>query len=369
MTSMDEQPEPPVGNQSSADDSRPSPAAQASRSGARFWLRIALPLMVLIVVVVATVYVVAGGQLAPKLPRPAFRPRLGQPPAPGPGATPASHSPSATRKASGHAGGVQASGIPAGGLTGSAALTKLGSTALPLPKKLQAAVAAWDAGHGGRALAVLSSQFGIVLQAAGVKQYVPMKIACVRLAAASAASAACLADSGCRHAAALREGARRLRARARRTARPRYPCGPPETRLPRPACERRCSTGHCRWSPPASHRSPPGRRRGSRPSSSTEQPMVPAVAWPSVSGGPGRIPSARPGDMPGRWPAALGKRYRCAPWQGMTTICASPTSSLTRQTTSPCAGSALSTCMWSRNLTSRRSPTRTWRPRNRCATC
>ena len=189
MTSMDEQPEPPVGNQSSADDSRPSPAAQASRSGARFWLRIALPLMVLIVVVVATVYVVAGGSSHPATPT-SLPAAPGTAASSGPGATPASHSPSATRKASGHAGGVQASGIPAGGLTGSAALTKLGSTALPLPKKLQAAVAAWDAGHGGRALAVLSSQFGIVLQAAGVKQYVPMKIACVRLAAASAASAA-----------------------------------------------------------------------------------------------------------------------------------------------------------------------------------
>jgi len=75
-------------------------------------------------------------------------------------------------------------------VTGSAALTKLGSTALPLPKKLQARVAAWDAGHGGAALAALSSQFGNVLQAAGVKQYVPMKRACVQLAAEVAAAQA-----------------------------------------------------------------------------------------------------------------------------------------------------------------------------------
>ena len=58
-----------------------------------------------------------------------------------------------------------------------------------------------------------------------------------------------------------------------------------------------------------------------------------------------------------------------APWQVMTTICASPTSSRTRRTTSPCAGSARSTCRWSPSPTSRRSPTPTWPPRNRCATC
>jgi hypothetical protein len=188
MTSMDEQPEPPEDSQSSFDDSQsssadtqPSPAAQASPSGARFWLRIALPLVVLIVVVVATVYVVADGSSHPATST-SLPASPGTAASLGPGATPASHGPSATRKASAKA-GVQAAGIPAGGLTGSAALTKLGSTALPLPKELEARVTAWDRGRGGAALAALSGQFGNVLQAAGVKEYALMRMACVQLAA------------------------------------------------------------------------------------------------------------------------------------------------------------------------------------------
>ena len=202
MTSTDEQPEPPEASppapgdiqpaseasQPSPDDSQPTPAVRPSPSGQRFWLRIALPLAVLIVAVVATVYVAAGGSSHPGTSGTSMA-------VPGTSASRAPGSPSASPghgaagSGSGQAGGAAAGGGQAGGVTGSAALTKLGSTALPLPKKLQAAVARWDA-HGNKALAALSVQFGTVLQSAGVKQYVPMKVACGRLATEAAASRA-----------------------------------------------------------------------------------------------------------------------------------------------------------------------------------
>jgi hypothetical protein len=58
-----------------------------------------------------------------------------------------------------------------------------GSDALPLPKGLRAQVKAWDAGSGGAALAAVSNQFGNAMQAGGVREYVEMKRACLKLAA------------------------------------------------------------------------------------------------------------------------------------------------------------------------------------------
>jgi hypothetical protein len=180
MTSTDEQPEAPEASQPPPDDSQPT-AAQPSPSGTHFWLRIALPLAVLLIAVVATVYMAAGGTSHSATSGTSLA-VPGTSASHAPGTPPAGHGNGATGSGSGQAGGAPAGGGQASGLTGSAAHTKLGSTALPLPKKLQAAVARWDAGRGGAALAAISSQFGTALQAADVKQYVPMRIACVKLA-------------------------------------------------------------------------------------------------------------------------------------------------------------------------------------------
>ena len=184
MTNTDEQPEAPQPRKSPPDETQP-PAAPPSPSGTHFWLRIALPLAVLLVAVVATVYIAVGGASHPGAPGTPLT-VSGTSASHAPGSPPASHGHGAASTAAGQADGVPAGGGQAGGVTGSAALTKLGSTALPLPKKLQPAVARWDA-HGNKALAALSVQFGTVLQSAGVKQYVPMKMACVRLATEAAA--------------------------------------------------------------------------------------------------------------------------------------------------------------------------------------
>jgi hypothetical protein len=40
----------------------------------------------------------------------------------------------------------------------------------------------WDAGPGGKALAAISEQMGIAMQAAGLEQYAQMKLACAQLA-------------------------------------------------------------------------------------------------------------------------------------------------------------------------------------------
>jgi hypothetical protein len=64
-----------------------------------------------------------------------------------------------------------------------AAVTGLRSNALPFPKELRAALEAWDAGRGGAALAAVTGQLGNVTMASGMRQYVEMRIACVKLAA------------------------------------------------------------------------------------------------------------------------------------------------------------------------------------------
>lgn len=64
----------------------------------------------------------------------------------------------------------------------SASALALTGGALPLLEGLKAQAAAWAAGSGGAALAAVSTQVGTVTQAAGVRQYVEMKMACANLA-------------------------------------------------------------------------------------------------------------------------------------------------------------------------------------------
>jgi hypothetical protein len=54
--------------------------------------------------------------------------------------------------------------------------------ALSPPKNLQSQIISWQSGPGGTYLAAVSSGFGDALQAAGVRQYAPMKHACAQLA-------------------------------------------------------------------------------------------------------------------------------------------------------------------------------------------
>jgi hypothetical protein len=54
--------------------------------------------------------------------------------------------------------------------------------AIPMPSSDQPQVKAWKAGSGGTALSAVTSQAGAVAQASGLKQYVEMKQACVKLA-------------------------------------------------------------------------------------------------------------------------------------------------------------------------------------------
>ena len=60
----------------------------------------------------------------------------------------------------------------------------------PLQPTAPAQVAAWNAGPGGAALASVSQQLGDALMAHGVGQFVEMKMACVKLAAAVTAAQA-----------------------------------------------------------------------------------------------------------------------------------------------------------------------------------
>ncbi len=84
------------------------------------------------------------------------------------------------------------------GPTASTAAGKLAGTALAVPASQAvgqdsnaalnpshpAKVAAWDGGHGGRALAVVSAELGDVLMTHDVRQFLEMKQACSKLAAA-----------------------------------------------------------------------------------------------------------------------------------------------------------------------------------------
>jgi hypothetical protein len=58
--------------------------------------------------------------------------------------------------------------------------------ALTLPKSLQRQVISWQSGPGGAHLTAVSSGLGTALQAAGVRQYSPMKHACAQLASSVA---------------------------------------------------------------------------------------------------------------------------------------------------------------------------------------
>ena len=66
--------------------------------------------------------------------------------------------------------------------TQNAADLGLAAGAVPLPDGMKAQVTAWDAGHGGAALAVVSTQLGSVTQSGAVREYVEMKEACSQLA-------------------------------------------------------------------------------------------------------------------------------------------------------------------------------------------
>jgi hypothetical protein len=104
--------------------------------------------------------------------------------------TASSNSPSAAASAPGGSSAVSGASksgkptsIPPGGVSGSDALSRLGSSALPLPQELRGAAVKWNSGDGGKDLAAVSGQIGGVLQAGGVRQYVQMRGACVALAA------------------------------------------------------------------------------------------------------------------------------------------------------------------------------------------
>jgi hypothetical protein len=70
------------------------------------------------------------------------------------------------------------------------AITAPPADALPLPRALKAQARTWDAGRGGAALAVVSSQVGAVMQAAGLREYVTMKAECAQLAVSVATAQA-----------------------------------------------------------------------------------------------------------------------------------------------------------------------------------
>ena len=67
----------------------------------------------------------------------------------------------------------------------------IAKTALQAPPELKDQILRWKAGPGGAALSSVTLQLGTAMQAAGVKTYVPMKLACRSLASSiNAAQAA-----------------------------------------------------------------------------------------------------------------------------------------------------------------------------------
>jgi hypothetical protein len=90
--------------------------------------------------------------------------------------------PGSPAAASGPASYAQAapSGPAPGGQAGSGAQVGSG----PLTPKNPAAVAAWNTGRGGAALAAVSNQLGTTLMTHGARQFLLMKQACTTLAAA-----------------------------------------------------------------------------------------------------------------------------------------------------------------------------------------
>lgn len=63
-------------------------------------------------------------------------------------------------------------------------------SALRWPRQLQRQMQRWRAGPGGAALATVETQMGNAMQAAGLKMYVPMRMACGSLASGIAAAQA-----------------------------------------------------------------------------------------------------------------------------------------------------------------------------------
>jgi hypothetical protein len=58
----------------------------------------------------------------------------------------------------------------------------IAKSALKWPPQLEQQILRWTAGPGGQALAAVSSHMGSAMQAAGIKLYAPMKLACAELA-------------------------------------------------------------------------------------------------------------------------------------------------------------------------------------------
>lgn len=154
--STDEQANPPS-------DIQPQSARHASPSRARLWY-FGVPLVLALAVLSGVlIYLVGGGQ-----------PRAAASSA-GPTSAATSASPAAPVK--------PVTVLPPGGVKGQAALTALGSNALPLPKKVRTSAKAWNADRGGTELNAVTSNLGGVMQAAGARNYVVMKSACKTLAA------------------------------------------------------------------------------------------------------------------------------------------------------------------------------------------
>jgi hypothetical protein len=153
MMSLDKEPEP-------APD---GPARHASTSRSRLRYVIFPPVLALVALAGIIVYLVAGGQ-----------PRL---------ASASTQAPSSSASAGIAPHSVRTTVIPRKGQKGRAALNSLHSNALHLPGQLTTSAKAWNAGPGGTALNAVSSELGVVTQAAGVRQYVTMKASCSILAA------------------------------------------------------------------------------------------------------------------------------------------------------------------------------------------
>jgi hypothetical protein len=62
--------------------------------------------------------------------------------------------------------------------------------ALSPPTNIQGSVESWQSGSGGRELTAVSARLGAALQAGGIKQYTPMRSACIQLASSVAAAEA-----------------------------------------------------------------------------------------------------------------------------------------------------------------------------------
>ena len=158
---VDEQPE-------TGSRMQPQPARHASSSRSRRWYFGIPAVLTLAVVGGLIVYLIGGGQ--PHSVASAAGSASGGSSSAGASAIPAVRAKPATV-------------IPHGGESGRAALTALGSNSLPLPKKATTSAKAWNVGQGGAELSAVTSDLGVVMQDAGMRNYVPMKAACKTLAA------------------------------------------------------------------------------------------------------------------------------------------------------------------------------------------